>query len=157
VAIDLARVSKIGGMPDDAFFDSADNVIGKLAGEFEIWAGEDLDGALAALNAAKDDPDARPGVTKMFFTIMHDLKGQAGTFGYVLLAEIGESGYEYCRDSTTPPTIEQVDVMRLHIVAARFVVERNLKENDRHIWEQFRIKRDAMIAQAGGPRAAPAP
>jgi hypothetical protein len=88
---------------------------------------------------------------------MHDTKGQAGTFGYVLLAEIGGSACEYCRDSTIPPTLEQAEILRLHIMAARFVVEQKLKENDRQLWDQFRIKRDAMIAQAGRPSAAPAP
>jgi hypothetical protein len=157
MGIHPVRAPKADGPPDDAFFDAVVDVIGNLASEFEIWAKDDLDGALAALNAASDDADVRLGGGKKFFTIMHDFKGQAGMFGYVLLAEIGESACEYCRDPKISPTLEQVDILRLHIVAARFVVERNLKENDGQLWGQFRVKRDAMIAQAGRPGAAPAP
>ena len=79
---------------------------------------------------------------------MHDLKGQAGTFGFDLLSEIGGSICEYLRETTERPSLEQLEIMRFHIRAAQFVPERNLTGNDRQIWDQFRTKRDALIAAA---------
>jgi chemotaxis protein histidine kinase CheA len=139
-------------MPDDAFFGSVDDAIGKLAADFAIWARDDLAGVLDALDAAKDDPEGRLTAAKNIFTTMHDIKGQAGTFGYDLLAEIAESACDFGRNLTVAPTSEQAAILRLHVVAAQFVVGRNIKGDDREVWDQFRTKRDAMIEKVGaGP------
>ena len=145
------------GTSDDAFFDSVDDMVGQLAGDFTSWASDELAAVLAALDGAGADPAALLDASKKLFTIMHDLKGQAGTFGFVLLSEIGGSVCEYLRDATEPPTLEQAEILKLHIMAAQFVVERNLKGDDRQIWTQFRTKRDALIAAAGRPESNPAP
>lgn len=144
------------GASDDDFFDSVDDMVGQLAGEFTGWAKEELGALLAALDGAGADPASLLDVSKKIFTTMHDLKGQAGTFGFVLLSEIGGSVCEYLRDSTQPPTPEQAEFLSLHIMAALFVIERNLTGDDRQIWTQFRTKRDALIAAAGRPKSDPA-
>jgi hypothetical protein len=149
MVINSVKASKIGGAPDDAFFDSLDDAIGNLAGDFVAWVRSDLDAGLAALNAETDDADARLVAAKKIFTIMHDLKGQAGTFGYFLLSEIAESACEYCRNFVVPPTGEQAEILRLHIMAARFVIDREIKK-DAQVWEKFCVKRDALIALADG-------
>ncbi len=150
MAIDpvTAKARNADDMPDDAFFDSVDDAICKLAADFAIWARDDLGSVLGALDAAQDDPEGLLKAAKNIFTIMHDIKGQAGTFGYNLLAEIGESACEFGRNLTVPPTSEQAAILRLHVVAAQFVVGRNITGDDTVVWDQFRAKRDAMIEQA---------
>ena len=154
MAIDpvTAKARNADRTPDDAFFDSVDDAIGKLAADFAIWARDDLAGVLGALDSAQDDPEGRLKAARTVFTTMHDIKGQAGTFGYDLLAEIGESACEFGRNLRVPPTSEQAAILRLHVVAAQFVVGRNIKGDDAVVWDQFRTKRDAMIEKAGaGP------
>jgi len=151
-----AKSAPSEGTPDDAFFDSVDDMVGQLAGDFKNWASDELKAVLAALDGAGSDPEGLLDAARKIFTTMHDLKGQAETFGFVLLSEIGGSVCEYLRDMTEPPTVEQAEILRLHIMAALFVFERNLTGDDRQIWNQFQTKRDALIAAAGRPGSDPA-
>lgn len=138
---------------DDDVADSIDQAIGNLTDDFILWVRDSLDDILNALETEDEEPGDRLAAARQFYTMMHDIKGQAGTFGFALLAEIGESLCSYLRDVRNPPTEGQVGVLKLHATAARFIVERNLKGTDGRICEQFRARRDAMIEQVGRPAA----
>ena len=143
-----AKPASSPDVSDDAFFDSVDDMVGQLAGNFTSWARDELEALRLDLDGAGGDPAGLRDVSEKLFTTMHDLKGQAGTFGFGLLSEIGGSICEYLRETTERPSLKQAEIMRLHIMAAQFVVERNLTGNDRQIWDQFETKRDALIAAA---------
>tara|TARA_R110000787_G_scaffold5473_5_gene19976 strand:- start:576 stop:1055 length:480 start_codon:yes stop_codon:yes gene_type:complete len=146
-----AKPASSPDVSNDAFFDSVDEMVGQLADGFTSWARDELRTVLVALDGVGGDPAGLHDVSKQLFTTMHDLKGQAGTFGFDLLSEIGGSLCEHLRDMTEPPPPKQAEIMRLHIMAAMFVLDRNLTGNDRQIWDQFRTKRDALIAAADLP------
>lgn len=148
------KVSNASTDSDDAFFNNVDSAIGGLAADFLAWVKEDLEGGLAAFGADGGDIADPMALARKIFTIMHDLKGQAGTFGYFLLAEIASSACEYIRDVVEPPTPGQMGVLRLHLMVSLFVVDKDVKGNDPQILDQFCVKRDAMIGQVGRPKLA---
>lgn len=149
----LAREAGNSSDIDDDIFDAIDDAIGNLADDFILWVRESLDDTLKSLDAVEEEPDGRLETAQGFYTMMHDVKGQAGTFGFALLAEVGESLCAYLQGIEKPPTEGQLGVLKLHATAARFIVERNLKGTDGRICEQFRARRDALIEQVGRPAA----
>ena len=83
-----------------------------LAGDFEAWAKAELDrlgGLLAGADAASR--------TEAFAEIgraAHDLKGQAGVFGYHLAAQIAQRLSAYIRTRAAEPGADDATIVELH-------------------------------------------
>ncbi|MGE4279122.1 MAG: Hpt domain-containing protein [Magnetospirillum sp.] len=67
---------------DPAALALAEAALGNLAADYPRWLETDLDRALACLQAPADP--------KRCYAILHDIKGQAGTFGYPLVSAIAQ-------------------------------------------------------------------
>jgi HPt (histidine-containing phosphotransfer) domain-containing protein len=63
----------------------AEAALQRLSGQYLQWARTDMAALEANLARVPDDPTA----LKRMFTVAHDMKGQAGTFGYPLVTELG--------------------------------------------------------------------
>ena len=94
-----------------------------LAGNFEAWAKAELDrlgGLLAATDAA-----ARAEALAEIGRLAHDLKGQAGVFGYGLAAQVAQRLSAYIRARETESAAPDITVVELHrralsaVIAAR--------------------------------------
>jgi HPt (histidine-containing phosphotransfer) domain-containing protein len=73
----------------------AEAAVAALSDDYLAWVRADLArlaGAVAALRDA--GAPCRPAAAEAVFAIAHDIKGQAGTFGYPLLTRLGA---ELCR------------------------------------------------------------
>ncbi len=66
------------------------------------------------------------GALKEIFQIVHDIKGQGGSFGYQMMTEIGT---HLCRfvESLESANPEEIGVVELHVDALRLVIADNMK------------------------------
>jgi len=115
-------------MPDDAMFSMADDVIARLAVEFIERLPDDLlkvEEAVAALEAAPNDKDCYTAL----FRLVHDLKGMAGTFDYMLITVIGN---DLCRfiERPVPITPRRLKVVRFHLEAMKLVEQKRMTGAD---------------------------
>lgn len=109
---------------DEQMFSAADDIIKKLAVEFVQRLPRELlkiDEALADLETAPDDK-AR---FNAFFCLVHDLKGMAGTFDYMLLTVIGN---DLCRfiEHADQLTLRHMKVVRFHVEALNIVAQKRM-------------------------------
>ncbi|MDP6565766.1 MAG: Hpt domain-containing protein [Alphaproteobacteria bacterium] len=66
-------------------------VVAELADDYRARAYRDLDEIARALAALRDDPAHADGPLSRVFNLAHDVKGQAGTFGYPHLTMVADA------------------------------------------------------------------
>lgn len=85
---------------DPAALALAEAALGNLAADYPRWLEADLQRALASLE--------HPAEPQKCYAILHDIKGQAGTFGYPLVSAVAQL---LCRAMQTgqndPPVLRQ--------------------------------------------------
>jgi len=124
----------------------AEAALAELAADFSVWMDhecERLDGARNAIKAS----GITQGGKEVLFRAAHDIKGQAATFGYPLVAPVAES---LCRLIEHTPDIAHLPLRLIdqHVDAARAIVHRNtrgdvvkyateLAEKLRHVTDEF--------------------
>lgn len=113
--------------PDQAadLIRAAEAEVAELAENFTVWVKEDLDKAVAEFERAKVKPDDNEGEIRKIFTVCHDVKGQAGSFGYSLMTEIGGSLCDTIRDGGGADE-EMLKVIEGHLKAMKFIVDRDI-------------------------------
>ena len=116
------RVATVGDGEMD--FSAADGVIENLAGDFVKRLPEELSRILSALTALIDEPEEESHKTALF-RLVHDLKGQAGTFDYNLISVIGN---DLCRfiESPIPMTHRRLKVAGYYVEAMKVVAEKEI-------------------------------
>lgn len=115
-------------LPDGLTFEGADDAIANLATEFIERLPDELlkiDEALTDLEAAPDDKDC---FTKLF-SLVHDLKGMAGTFDYMLITVIGNDLCHFL-ERPEPLTVRRFKVVRFHVEAMKLVVQKSMSGAD---------------------------
>lgn len=105
-------------------FSSADDAIANLGVEFVKRLPEELAAIEAAFQALEDDPKDNQR-NKKLFGIVHDLKGQAGTFDYTLITVIGN---DLCRFLERPIEMSapRLKVIGFHVEAMKMVAKKNI-------------------------------
>ena len=88
-----------------------------------------------------DEVDVREELHRIF----HDMQGQAGLFGYPLLASLATRFCGYWRGVEHMGS-QETAVARAHIVAARFVLDRNLEGCGGQAGQAIMAKLDALLA-----------
>ena len=76
----------------------AEAAVAALAECFLEWITEDIGRARQALEAAQASPGDNRQQLRDVFEVVHNVKGQGGSFGYDLLTKIGGSLCNYLRD-----------------------------------------------------------
>ncbi len=91
-APNLLRAKIIGDLAyDETAVARADAALEKLKDSYTEWLDKDLAALMDALDAIKADPaHAEPHLDAML-KLTHEVKGQAGTFGYQLITSIAKS------------------------------------------------------------------
>ncbi|MCW8914339.1 MAG: Hpt domain-containing protein [Magnetovibrio sp.] len=105
-------------------FTAANEVIASYSKQFALrLPGElsNIEDLHASLSASPTDEDLQ----KKLFTAVHDLKGQAGTFDYMMITVVGN---DLCRfiehaQSITPPHLK---VMLYHIEAMKIIAQKRM-------------------------------
>lgn len=98
---------------DPAALARAEAALDALSGRYLAWAEADLKRLEAALDLLRASP-GRAGLERLF-TITHDMKGQAATFGYPLLSELGG---RLCRLIDACPEPQAADIERIGALVA---------------------------------------
>ncbi|KIL97343.1 Chemotaxis protein histidine kinase [Paramagnetospirillum magnetotacticum MS-1] len=102
----------------------AEAALAGLSGRYLEWAEADAARMRACLDEIQASQADLAQLLPRLFTISHDMKGQAATFGYPLVSELGN---RLCRmiESRPAPTPQDVSCMaRLGNAMARIITER---------------------------------
>jgi len=127
----------------------AEAALAELVGEFATWMEHEcvrLDEARMVVRARGLDAGTRDPL----FRAAHDIKGQAATFGFPLVAPVAES---LCRLLEHTPEMERIpiDLIDQHVDAIRAITHRNargdsemtaarLAERLRHVTDEFLLR-----------------
>ncbi len=103
----------------------AEAALAELASEFSSWMEQEcdrLDAARMAIRACGVDTATRDSL----FRAAHDIKGQAATFGFPLVAPVAES---LCRLIEHAPDMARlpIDLVDQHVDAIRAITHRNTR------------------------------
>jgi len=107
---------------DTAMLEKAEALIANLQGDFVVWVQDDLKKLQQHYDAAAALPVAeRNQAMQEVFGVLHDMKGQGGSFGYPLVTSIANT---LCRFMETRTAFgpHEMEAILLHINALRLVV-----------------------------------
>ncbi len=129
----------------------AEAAVAALADSFLEWIGEDIGRAKEALAAANHKPDNNQAEIRAIFEVVHNVKGQGGSFGYDLLTSIGGSLCNYLRVENASASDKQLKVIAAHFTAIDFVLEHNLKGDGGEIGNQLTGKIAQLVTNIPPP------
>ena len=129
----------------------AEAAVAALADSFLEWIAEDIGRARQALATAQDKPGDNQPEMRVIFDVVHNVKGQGGSFGYDLLTTIGGSLCNYLRVDTASASEKQLKVVSAHFTAMDFVLEKNLQGKGGEIGDQLTGKVAQLVANIPGP------
>lgn len=102
----------------------AEAAVAELGAKYPVWALQDLGRAQIALDLARLDPGACAEQLERVYGIAHDIKGQAGSFGFQLATRVGQSLCRLLRRAE--PGEDALALAQRHLDALRLVFERDL-------------------------------
>ena len=124
----------------------AEAALAELADDFSVWMEQECLRLDAARNAIKAS-GVTPGNRDVLFRAAHDIKGQAATFGFPMVAPVADS---LCRLIEHTPDMERIPMALIdqHVDAVRAITTRNtrgdsnanaarLAEKLRHVTDEF--------------------
>jgi len=124
----------------------AEAALAELAADFSVWMEHECTRLDAARNAIRASGITQ-GSKEVLFRAAHDIKGQAVTFGYPLVAPVADS---LCRLIEHTPEVPRLPLRLVdqHVDAVRAIVHRNtrgdvgkyaaeLAEKLRHVTDEF--------------------
>lgn len=113
---------------DPAVLDRAEKAVEKIQHEYTDWADEDIAAFDVALAALRQDGCDQTAILQELYRLSHDMKGQGGSFGYVMMSEIAASLNDFIAGRTilVPLDIEVVDA---HVAALRAVYAQRVRDD----------------------------
>lgn len=138
--------SAIGGV-DMAAIRRAEAAMETLRAEFNDWAGDDV----ARLGEARDRYAKAPGkeAREELFRTAHDLKGQADTFEYPMIARIAASLTRLI-DGTRPGSDVPLGLIDAHVAAIRIIFRDKIKSTTDKVASVLADELDARVTEAVG-------
>ena len=126
-APNLLRAKVGGGGIDNNKLRAAKEAIAGLTTEYIQRVDGDLDrmDALASELAAAADDAARSESVEAVYAIVHEMRGEAGTFGYPLASKIGNMLCRYV-DALAEPHMADARVVRHHCDSLRAIVKHDI-------------------------------
>lgn len=106
----------------------ADNQVAKLAGEFEQIFAENILALGAAMTALRQSNGEDEDALGKLRSLLHDLRGQAGTFGYPLVSQVGDSACKFI-DLSSEIGATEVEVLNMHVDALKAISQAKIKGN----------------------------
>jgi Hpt domain len=137
----LKKLALISGTPEDiaAHISKAEDALSILKQEFGGWMErevERLENALTAFLAAPATERAN------FFRAIHDMRGQAGTFGFPLAGRIADN---LCRLLDAAVQVPN-DIVSAHVLAIRAVVRENATTMDHPVGSLLAMSLEKVTA-----------
>lgn len=129
----------------------AEAAVAALADSFLEWITADIEKARQALESAKDKPGDNHAELREIFGVVHNVKGQGGSFGYDLLTKIGGSMCGYLRAENASASEKQLKVIAAHFAAMDFVLEKNIQGSGGDVGSQLTGKVQQLVANIPAP------
>lgn len=121
---------------DESLIAQASAAIKELEQNYEQWLAADI----SSLSEAYDAALRKPADCQTHFDAMaehaHNIKGQAGTFGYDLVAEIANSLNGFVHDRREATALD-IEIVSAHIQALRVVHAQQLRGDGGKIGEEL--------------------
>lgn len=118
------KVAPEGGKPLDQALIDAEAAIAALAGEYRRHLAGDVAALTDLMARYRDAGD--PGALQRMFRIVHNMRGQAATFGFPLITEVGRSFCLYVME--TPEDQLRTDLIELHVTTLRRIHEEDIDD-----------------------------
>ena len=110
---------KAGANPSEMIAHAEESVI-KLGDEFETIFNENVAALVTSMADVRKGGMVRERALIQMRRLLHDLRGQAGTFGYPLVSHVGDSACKFIDLSENFGDIE-IEVLRMHVDALKAI------------------------------------
>ena len=141
------KVVKGRGVDLSTVEERAEALVASLKVEYLERVQEQLDRMERLIRSACDEADAGCGMTlEALSRISHEIKGQAGTFGFDLITTIGTSLCDYVEE-VEKPGADDVTVVEIHVNAMRVVVAENIQGDGGKMGRQLLAGMRAMVTK----------
>ncbi|MCW2308470.1 Hpt domain-containing protein [Rhodobium gokarnense] len=144
---------KVPDLPRGSAFDPvsrAEQALGKLSKTFEYWMTDEI----SRLNRVWKTISADDGMDKttyeQLYSVSHDLKGEAATFGYPLIGDIADSLCLLLDDFARDPGSAPLPFVEQHVYAIKAIVKEKVQNAEDPVGRQL----VAELRKLGGERAA---
>lgn len=123
---DKVTISADGVNPE--LLEKAEQVIAALAPSYLDWVEDDLRRAQALLEQIEgcSGDDAKPLLADLF-TIIHDIKGQGGSFNYALMTAVGKYLCRFIEAIQNAPQPNHWPVLRVHVDTLRLIISERME------------------------------
>jgi len=115
------KLGELDGPDPELLIARAEAGIAELKERYISWANADLSSLYNALDAARAHLGNRQDHMGQMHEIAHNMRGQAGTFGYPLIADIGNSLCSFV-DSAMKFGDGELEAVELHVQAIHTVI-----------------------------------
>lgn len=131
-----AKIGNGPGVLDPNILKRAEQAMSNLSTEYPEWAGEDLisiEDVLEKLRA--DDTDVEADL-KNIFRLAIDMKGQGGSFGYILITAVADSLMKFVENRTEVNEFD-LEVMTAHTAAMRAILTEEIQDDGGPVGEEL--------------------
>lgn len=98
----------------------ADEAVERLGDEFEKLFANNVRQLNSAITEVKRGGEYQKAGVSVLRRVLHDLRGQAGTFGYPLVSQVGDSACKFI-DLSEELSETEIDVIVMHIDALKAI------------------------------------
>jgi chemotaxis protein histidine kinase CheA len=139
-----------GRGPDiDAIQKRADQALRALEDDYLAQADKDLRGIEAALSGLAANGEGRERGLRAVHRIAHDMRGQAGTFGYDLVTVIGSSLCSYLEEAEDLDTV-RLQAVQIHVDSMRAVLKGRITGQGGKLGRELLTGMQALVAKTLG-------
>lgn len=117
----VREVSSIDGM-----LARADEAVGTLSADFWDRARADIRHLGLLCRGARADPARRVEHLRAAAALVHEIRGQGGTFDFPLITEVATSLFRFLDDGAECMDERGVVVVELHVEAMRLIIDQRL-------------------------------
>ena len=114
-----SKVPKNGGKPAHLAIAEAEQRIENLKDDYIEHLNSDMADVDALVTQYKKDTD--PATLKLLFRVIHNMRGQAATFGYPLITQVGRSLCLYMLEQEEREEVPELMMITLHTDALKVI------------------------------------
>ncbi|MCR9177058.1 MAG: Hpt domain-containing protein [Alphaproteobacteria bacterium] len=114
------------GRDPKTLIQKADQAVRKLGGEFEEIFQQNVAEISKSMSELKKGGDGQSAALIEMRKTLHDLRGQAGTFGYPLVSHVGDSACKFIDHSETV-SANEIEVLNMHVDALKAISAAKIK------------------------------
>ena len=133
---------------DEATLRRAQATIDNMGDTYEADLKIDIGGLTQLYDAARADPARRSGFLADVMSECHEIRGQAGTYGYSLISEFANALYDFATD---PSRIQDVhlDIIKAHIDVIQVALAGGLKGDGGETGKELKTMLSVAIKKRG--------